>query len=79
MSEDEIQGARECGACSEFQAEPLKPRASSRWFMLAMPLIFAYLAIIELLPTTRAGWVYLAMPFGCLAVVGAVAAMSRLY
>ena len=74
------EGPAEAGsACSEFLADaPQAPKArsTSLWFILLAPIIFPVLAIIECLPTTRAGWVFLAVALGPLAAVGLATAVA---
>ena len=74
------EGPAEAGsACSEFLADaPQAPKArsTSLWFILLAPIIFPVLAIIECLPTTRAGWVILWLLLGPIAVVATAAAVA---
>ena len=74
------EGPPEAGsACSEFLTDPPQaPKARSRslWWVLLAPPVFAWLAIIECLPTTRAGWVILCLFLGPIAVVATAAAVA---
>ena len=65
-------------AATDMGAESVRGKATSRWFLLMAPLIFAYLALIELMPVSRADWVFLTLALGPIAFVGVVAALSRL-
>lgn len=74
--EDPIEAA---SACSEFLADPAKPvvgKTTSLWWLLAMPVVFPLLAIIECLPLTRTGWVILLLFLGPIAAVGAAVAVA---
>ena len=78
MSEEQAGPPEAAHAATDMGAESVRGKATSRWFLLMAPLIFAYLALIELMPVSRAGWVVLALALGPIAFVGVVAALSIL-